>query len=146
MAATLNPDIRNMEYGKREIKSLQIFPLSIRDQFKLSNMVTSVVTGLVDSQEEYQFSDAAFMRQVMESIESNITEILCVMADIKKEEADEIIDAMTNTQLLELVEIIWIVNYEPAIKKGRDLFERGRNLFPSKRSSAPSLSGSPSID
>lgn len=146
MALTLNPDIRNIEYGKREIKSLQIFPLSIRDQFKLSSMVTSVVTGLVESQEEQQFSDAAFMRQVMESIEANITEIVCVMADIKKEEADEIIDAMTNTQLLELVEIIWVVNYEPAIKKGRDLFERGRNLFPSKRSLAPSLSGSPSID
>lgn len=146
MASALNPDIRNIEYGKREIKSLQIFPLSIRDQFKLSDMITKVVTGIVDAQEQNQFSDMAFMHQVMGAIEANIAQILCVSADISIEESNEVLDTMTNPQLVELVEIIWVVNYEPAIKKGKDLFERGRNLFPSKRSSAPSLNAFPSID
>lgn len=145
MASALNPDIRNIEYGKREIKSLQIYPLSIRDQFKLSNLVTTVVTNIVAAQEENQFSDAVFMKFIMDAIEENIGELLCTMADITKEESEAVLDSMTNPQLVELVEVIWEVNFEPAIKKGRDLFERGRNLFPSKRSSAPSLNDSPSI-
>ncbi len=146
MASTLNPDIRNIEYGKREIKTIQVYPLSIRDQFKLTGLVTAVVTQIVETQEENQLNDAAFMRSIMDAIESNISEILVVMADINKDEAEEILSVMTNTQLVELVEVIWEVNYEPAIKKGKDLFERGRNLFPSKRSSAPSLSDTPNID
>jgi len=142
----LNPDIKVVNYGKKEIKILQVYPLSIRDQFKLTSMVSAIVMDIVAEQAENNFTDAMFMKKIMDAIESNLTEVLAVAADVEKEEADSVINSMTNTQMMDLIEIIWEVNYEPAIKKGTGLLERGRNLFPSRKSSAPSLSDTPSTD
>ena len=142
----LNPDIRIITYGKKELKELTLYPLSIGDQFKVTDMITMIVQQLVSGTREGHLSDFVFMTAVMQAFETNLGKILSLIADIPEDEAKEIVNILTNTQLLDIVESVWTVDYEPALKKGKNLFERGKSVFGSRRSSPGSSSPSPSTD
>jgi hypothetical protein len=142
----LNPDIRVITYGKKELKELTLYPLSIGDQFKVTDMITSVVQQLVSGSREGQLNDLVFMTAVMQALETNLGKILSLIADIPEDESKEIVNTLTNTQLLDIVESVWAVDYEPALKKGKNLFERGKSVFGSRRLSQSSSSASPSTD
>ena len=139
----LNPDIRIITYGKKELNDLTLYPLSIGDQFKVTDIITSVVQKLVTGAREGQLSDYVFMSAVIAALQENLGKILTLISDISEEEAAKIIDTMTNSQLVDVVESVWAVDYEPALKKGKNLFERGKSVFGSRRlsqsSSSPTL-------
>lgn len=140
----MNPDITNLTYGKKELKILVVYPLSIGDQFKVTNMITEIVKNLVEN--KGTAADYAFMTAIMNALEKNLSKILSLVADIVEAEANDIVNSLTNTQFVALVETIWTVNYEPALKKGQDLFDRGKLLFASRRSSPSSSNATPSTD
>jgi len=142
----LNPDIKEVEYGKKELKNLTIYPLSLGDQFKVTDMITKVIQEIADSQKAGQVSDYAVIDVAMTAIKENIGKILSLIADIPKDKIDKIIYDLTNTQLVELVDVVWSVNFEPALKKGKSLFEKGRSVFGSKSLSQSSSSVIPSTD
>lgn len=142
----LNPDIRTIQYGKKELHELTLYPLSIGDQFKVTDMVTTVVQDLVKGTKEGQLNDMVFMTSAMNALEKNLAKVLSLIADIPETESADIINKLTNTQLLTIIESVWAVDYEPALKKGKNLFERGRSVFDSKRLSPSSSSASPSTD
>ena len=130
----LNPDIRIITYGKKELKDLTLYPLSIGDQFKVTEIITQVVQQLVVGAKEGNLSDFIFMSAVMTALETNLGKVLTLISDITEEEAAEVINTMTNSQLVDVVESVWDVDYEPALKKGKNLFERGKSVFASERS------------
>lgn len=140
----MNPDITEITYGKKELKTLVVYPLSIGDQFKVTNMITEIVKNLVEN--KGSTGDYAFMTAIMNALEKNLSKILSLVADIEEQEANDIVNSLTNTQLMDIVETIWTVNYEPALKKGQDLFDRGKQLFASRRSSPSSSNATPSTD
>ena len=140
----LNPDIRIIQYGKKELKEVTLYPLSIRDQFKLVDLITKVVQDLASVQSA-NMNDLTFVSLVMKAVEENITKILSICADISEEAADGIIGSMTNTQLADLAESIWNVDFEPMIKKGKSLFDRAKSMFSSRRSSPDSSSSTLNI-
>lgn len=142
----LNPDIRTIVYGKKELKELTLYPLSIGDQFKVTDMITSVVQNLVAGARDGQLADIVFMTAVMNALETNLGKILTLISDTSEEESKEVIDTMTNTQFLDIIESVWAVDYEPALKKGKNLFERGKSVFGSKRLSPSSSNASPNTD
>ena len=65
--------------------------------------------------------------------------------EFDEEAADDIIGSMTNTQLADLAESIWNVDFEPMIKKGKSLFDRAKSMFSSRRSSPDSSSSTLNI-
>ncbi len=134
----MNPSIKNICYGKKEIKEITIYPLSIGDQFTITDLITQVVQELVQKSKTEGASDFVFMTSIMEAIETNIDTVLCLIADISEEESKIILKDMTNDQLVDLVDLIWSVNFEPALKKGKSLFERAKGVFSSRRLSADS--------
>jgi len=142
----LNPDIKEVEYGKKELKTLTIYPLSLGDQFKVTDMITKVIQEIADSQKLGQTSDYAVIDVAMTAIKDNIGKILSLIADLPKDKIDKIIYDLTNTQLVDLVDVVWSVNFEPALKKGKSLFEKGRSVFGSKSLSQSSSSVTPSTD
>jgi hypothetical protein len=144
----LNPDIRELKYGKKEIKSLILYPLSIGDQFKVTNMITEIVQDLVmtESKGVAAITDLAFMTAVMKTIETNLEKVLSLITDIPEDECKKIIGEMTNIQFVTLVESVWVTDYEPSLKKGRTLFERGRSVFRSSGSLQDSSDITPNTD
>ena len=93
----LNPDIREITYGKKQLRKLTLYPLSAGDQFKVTNLVTGVVQELVRGQQEGKTGDFAFMTAVMEALQKNLGQILILISDISEEEAATVIDQLTNT-------------------------------------------------
>jgi hypothetical protein len=142
----LNPDIRTITYGKKEMKELTLYPLSIGDQFKVTDIITQVVQNLVNGAREGNLNDYVFMSAVISAMQMNVGKILTLISDITEEEAAEIINNLTNSQLVDIVESVWAVDYEPALKKGKNLFERGKSVFGSRRSSQNSSSSSLNTD
>lgn len=142
----LNPNIRELIYGKKELKKITLYPLSVGDQFKLTDLVTKVVQRLVAAQKEQSLNDLAFMTSMMDSLEENIATVITLISDVSIEEAKEVIGQLTNSQLADLIESIWETDYEPMLKKSKNLYERGKNLFNSRKPSPVSLSPIPNTD
>jgi len=142
----LNPDIRIISYGKKELKDLTLYPLSIGDQFKVTDIITQIVQQLVTGSKEGNLSDFLFMSAVMSALEINLGKVLTLISDITEEEAAKVVGVMTNTQLVDVVESVWAVDYEPALKKGKNLFERGKSVFGSKGLSPSSSNVIPNTD
>jgi len=129
----LNPDITDIVYGKKELKKLTLYPLSVGDQFTVTNMVTEVVQNLVLAQKQGSLSDLAFVTSIMTALENNLGKILSLVASIPEDESKLIINELTNIQLTEVVDVIWSVNYEPALKKGKSLLQRAKSVFSSEK-------------
>ena len=140
----LNPDITEIVYGKRLLKKLTIYPLSIGDQFKVTDLITELVNKLVTMQKSGKTSEYALLTSAIEILQENINKIFVLVTDVPTEESEAIINDMTNTQLVDLVDIIWSVNFEPALKKGKSLFEKGKSMFNSKNSLQDSSNPIPS--
>jgi len=139
----LNPDIRTLDYGKKEIKSLTIYPLSIKDQFYLTDFITKIIQELAAVQLTGS-NELVFAEKIIEAVEENLGQILSIVADISKEEAEKILESLTNTQLADLIESIWICDYEPMLKKGKSLFDRAKSVLGTKKSSQNSSNSTPS--
>lgn len=141
-AKKLNPAITVVDYGKREIKSITIYPLSVGDQLKVTEIIAQVISDVVDRESAGgKMSNFAYMNLAISAIKDNIAKLIPLISDLKTEEVDGFLDDLTNDQLLDIADVVWKTSYEPSIKKGQDLFARMRNLFPSKRSPQASSSG-----
>jgi hypothetical protein len=130
----INPDVKIIEYGKKVLKNLTIYPLSAGDQFTITDIITKVAQELVSAQQAGKTSDYSFMLSVMGVIKINIGEILSLIIDPEEAKSEDVINDLTNSQLVDIADIIWSVNYEPALKKGQSLFERGKKVFGSSQS------------
>lgn len=145
LAAAINPDIRELVYGKKELKKIILYPLSIGDQFKVTEFITEIIQSLGSSSLN-AMTDFAVMAVMSKALEDNLVKVLMIVTALSEKEAQVIIDELTNIQFMGLAEYIWEVNYEPAIKKGKSLFERGKNVFDLKRPLLSSSSITPSTD
>jgi hypothetical protein len=144
----LNPEIRELFYGKRELKKLIVYPLSVGDQFKVTNIITGVVQSLVEGQGLVQGKnlDFVFMSAVMSALQENLGRVLALVTDLTEEEVPEVLNQLTNIQFMDIVEAVWEVSYEPALKKGLSLFERGKAIMASRSASPSSSSSTPNTD
>ena len=125
--STMNPQIRSTEIGVRDIKKITIFPLSMADQFKLSEIISNAITEYSETEED---SDIDIFKKIMEVIRGNLIIILELVTDEKE---DISLDDITNDQFVELCDIIYSVNFDSAIVKFQSLFNNAKKAFPSKR-------------
>lgn len=123
----MNPQIQSMEIGIRNIRAVTIYPLSMADQFKLSDIVT-------DAMKEYGTDDTSSDVEIFEVIMGTIQENLIAILDLITDPNEHIkLDELTNTQFSELCELIYSTNYDTAIVKFKSLFEKAKKVFQSKR-------------
>ncbi|MCE5226097.1 MAG: hypothetical protein LLG05_09610 [Porphyromonadaceae bacterium] len=141
MESNLNPNIREIQYGKKELHSLSLYPLSLADQFTVTDIVTEIAQQLMDAKNKGITSDVVFVTATMKILQENISKVLALIADITVKESDEIIKQLTNDQLMDLLNHVWEVNFEPLAKKGKSLLEKGKQMFVST-SSSPDFSDS----
>ncbi len=107
MAGKMNPRIRKVDVGVRELKSIQIYPLSIKDQTNLVEFFTSLMDKFFGEMRDKQFSNAEFFSYIAETITENIPEF---MKFVTEEDVD--IDNLTNHQLSEIIKIVYTDNFE----------------------------------
>lgn len=125
---SLNPDIRIVNYGVRELKEANIYPLSVSDQMKATDIISKVFVSFSSLEEMEDMEVVSFAAK---TIKENIEKVLALVMDEGKVIP---FDDLTNNQLNNIVNIIFEVNYEGIIKNFKDLFGKMKTLLISERS------------
>ena len=123
----LNPLHKSTTIGLREVKEIIIYPLSVGEQLKLTDIITDFLRkyfgaedGTVAKAESME--DIALINELVEVIRENIGKVIVLTTDA--EDADEILDNMTNDQLMDFVDIVYDMNFESARKKLQNLIQK----------------------
>jgi len=133
MEKNINPQIVEIQIGSRNLRKIKIYPLSMGDQIKITGLVESVVSQFEGSGEE-GIESVVF---IVEFIKNNIGELIHYATD---EDPEKLLEEVTNMQLIEICNIIWVINYGDVLKNAVSLFEKAKIQFLLKRQSQPSVS------
>ena len=123
MSERMNPKVVEVEYGKRELKKLTLYPLSLKDQFQVTDIISKVIQGLGNLPQDGT-SEVAIFSSFLEQIGENANKVISIVADISNEEAEVVFNVITNDQFVFFAEKVWEVNFESALKNAKNLFER----------------------
>jgi hypothetical protein len=145
----LNPQPRMFSIGTRKKYPVSIYPLSFGDQLKVSDAMTEVIQQFAAASGG-GMTNAAVVSFAIKTITERIEDIFKFCTDpeeVKTILADAGVSGisflMTNEQVVDFAEVVFMDNFDRAIKKGKDLFERIKSQFQSERSSPGSLEGIP---
>uniref|UniRef100_A0A6H1Z8G5 Uncharacterized protein n=1 Tax=viral metagenome TaxID=1070528 RepID=A0A6H1Z8G5_9ZZZZ len=135
----LNPQIMDVEIGVRSLRKITIYPLSMADQFKLSDIVTKAIEEHMSAGKE----DIALVAFILNLLKSNIGRILEMATDEKIGSA--LLKEMTNMQAATIAQIVYDVNFGEVAKNMGGLLEKVKKLFLSGRPLPPSVNDTEDI-
>ena len=116
----LNPEVVGIDIGVRHLRKVTFYPLSVGHQLKLTNMLESIFKELVTIEDGSDDSTVAFFNNVLEIVKTNINLIVEMICD---EDPEELLDDMSNSQLVEVVKYVYEANYEGPLKNLLSLFQ-----------------------
>lgn len=107
---TLNPQIKEVQIGVRELRTISVYPLSVRDQLNAKELVTNTVKTLFEGYENPEdVENEEFITKVINAVTLSLDQIVKWVVDQK--EGEDILSDMTNEQLYKIGEIVYEVNY-----------------------------------
>ena len=113
----LNPEIKEIVIGKRILKKIRVFPLSAADQLELTGSISEAILDVISQKEESNFKIISLIKDI---VNTNIGNILAYVT----EEGESLLSEITNVQILELVEMIYDMNYGSLEKKTSELLKK----------------------
>jgi len=133
--ARLNPQITDVEIGIRNLRKITIYPLSMADQLTLTEMVTKSAQAQIEA----GGGDVAVVSFIVKMLQENLSKILTMVT----EEDESVLNDLSNTQAVEIADVIFDVNYGSVAKNFKSLSEKVKELFQSERPSQPSANDTP---
>lgn len=132
----LNPQIKTVEVGIKSLREVTIYPLSMSDQFKLTDIIVELFKEFT-SFDELDLDETQVVEKGVGLIKDNLETILSVVTDEKESIS---FDELTNTQFSELATLLYEVNYEEMLGNLKSLIERVKKIvqLPSKGQSQTS--------
>lgn len=127
----LNPDIKQIHVGIKELRKVHIYPLSMNDQLTLVDELSDAIEKLGNNKEE-DSTEVRFKstEEALEFLKTLITENLeHVLTFVTDEDERPKANEITNNQLFEIVDAIFVVNFEGMVKNFKNLFDRAKNLM-----------------
>jgi len=125
----LNPDIRQFTVGVRHLYDITIYPLSFSQQMELSDIVSQEIVKFYKT--AGTISDLSVITFIVDAVKGNIGTILDFITDpdeikgiVKDTKAKQLLDVVSNKQLIDLTEMVYQDNFEDLRKKVIDLFEK----------------------
>jgi len=122
----LNPQVTVVTVGTKKLREVTIYPLSMADQFKMTDMLVSAFNEF-SAVAKKKKTDAAIVASAIKIIEDNLQDILKLVVD---ESESVTFDDLTNTQFSDLIDLVYEVNYAPAIKKLQSLVSKVKAVLP----------------
>ncbi len=121
----LNPDIKKMMVGTREMVEITIFPLSLKEEDELIKTLSGAIAEFSTMSGETEENDQMVIL-LSKLVQNNLDKIYVLVTD-------NVIPftSLTNNQLVELATIVYEVNLEQLLKNGKSLIEKMKLLFPS---------------
>lgn len=128
----LNPQIKDVEIGIRNLRSIKIYPLSVSDQLTATNLVTSALQVFMTNK-DVKNNDLLFVAFMLEQIRTNASEILKMVLD-ETESPEAVLKEMSNEQMMVIVKAIYEVNYESLSKNVKSLLEKKKESVSERQS------------
>jgi len=122
----INPQITEIEIGIREMRKIKIYPLSMSDQLKLTDLISTAIAAQFAKEEG---GDMALVAFIVELVKENLGRILTMVTD----EDDKLLEEVSNLQAASIAEVVYETNYGIVAKNFKSLFEKVMTLFPSER-------------
>jgi hypothetical protein len=148
----LNPDIREIEVGRKRLYNLTVYPLAFGQQFEISEVISKAITGFYQEGGGDQ-PDIAVVTFLVSIIQDNAGKVLEFVTDpdevkeILKETGEKnLLNVISNKQVVTIAETIYEDNFETVSKKVVDLFRKMKIEHLSERSLPDSLDDSLSTD
>ena len=143
---TLNPQVKLIKIGVRDLREVHLYPFTLGDQFKFSDIITDAMkeftasdllsqTSAEMSAEESFELNAKIINFVLEIIQKHLPELISIITCEELKSIDEI----TNTQFMEIVEYVFDINYGEPSKNAKSLLTRAKNIFQLRKSSVSSV-------
>ena len=128
--AKLNPQIVDVEIGIRELRKIKVYPLSMKDQMDLTNLIVEALNVQVIENGSTDLSIAFLVGLIRENLEK----VLKMATD-----EENVMEEISNVQALEIADILFEVNFASVAKNFKSLSGKAMKLFPSERPSQPSV-------
>jgi hypothetical protein len=128
----LNPQIKDVEIGIRNLRSIKIYPLSVSDQLTATNLVTSALQVFMTNK-DVKNNDLLSVAFMLEQIRTNASEILKMVLD-ETESPESVLKDMSNEQMMVIVKAIYEVNYESLSKNVKSLLEKKKESVSERQS------------
>jgi len=126
----LNPQITDVYIGTRDLRKITLYPLSIKDQMSLSDVITSAIQTFVSTNAA---DDKEMIAGIIVLITQNMGKVLSLVTGLPEEECGKMYEEMTNLQASDIVEKIYEINYGCIAKNVVGLLEKINQLSPSGR-------------
>lgn len=121
----VNPDIKTVDIGVRDLRTITLYPLSAKDQIELSNKLVTVLSSMGES-----LNDETTNEQALSFFQKVITENLeVILAYVVDENEMPKMDELTNNQLYVISNTIFEVNYEGFLKNFMGLYGRAKKIL-----------------
>ena len=114
----INPQIREVNIGIRELRSISIYPLSMADQMKMVDLIKGIFGSVYEVTQKDAVSSVEIADVVIEKIKEHLPKLLQYVTD------EEIfLEELTNFQFTEIVGHVYKDNFEDASKNVKGLVE-----------------------
>lgn len=117
----INPEMAEIEVGVRYLRKVTFFPLSNAHEIKMTKVLKEIFAEMAklgaDNNEE---SLIVFVNRLLDIITDNIQMILGMISD---EPPQSLLEDMTNSQLVKVVEYVYKTNFEEPAKNLQALFQ-----------------------
>ncbi len=121
----INPQITEVEIGIRGLRKITIYPLSIPDQLKMTDLIAKALQEFMTVGKGLE--DIAVVSFIVGFIRENIGKILEMVTDDEK--GKDLLKDMSNFQASEIAKTIFEVNYGSVLKNLEGLIEKMKSLF-----------------
>jgi hypothetical protein len=127
----LNPEIKVVQVGVREIKPVHIYPLSMKDHMDLFDMLGKTILTLGESYDFQNLGDEESIGVAVKFIQEIIMENLVKILEFVTDESERpTLDELTNNQFMEIANNVFEVNYEGFVKNLKNLTQKIRGMMP----------------
>lgn len=141
----LNPQIREVDIGVRNLRKINIYPMSMADEVQFTKLIEEVLNSYfaqLGESEESLTKDklSSLIMSLTGVIGKNIEQLITIVTDPKEITVDDFLKGTTNTQMSEIINRIVQDNFEEPAKNLISLTNRFKGLFQLTRQSPTSLS------
>lgn len=120
---SFNPQVSEVSIGIRNLRTVVIYPLSVAQQLRMRDIIAPFLEKLFGEER----TAASIIPFILEFIESNIGRFLNDVIDVKEEGiegTEALLELITNDQLVEIIQVVYRVNFEKLSKNVKSLFEK----------------------
>ena len=122
----INPRVVRFSIGTKKLREINIYPLSLADEFNLDEMIQVVMREFVTNYAEITKVDIAFVQVCLNLIKQNLEKFFSLVTD---EVDGNILSEIDNDQALDFVNHVFEMNFGGPAKKAMALWEKIRSSF-----------------